>query len=552
MGVRSVLIELNRPEDIEIALLPSIHCCLRSGSFMSNPTPQEQEFLELINRMRTAPVKELELLLNSSDPTAKAAIDGALTQFKTNRDTLRSQWDKLSPVAPLAWSSALNQAAATHNQLMIAADVQAHTVSGENKLIDRLANAGYDISQGGSVAENIFATVDSIVYGQAGLAIDWGADDPTTPQLEAIDGIQAVTGHRNNLLATNLREVGVAVTTTIAKQNVGPLVVTQDFGNRTALDGKAYIVGVAFEDKNRDGYYQAGEGISDVKVKVTNVATNVSQELTVGAAGGYQELVDPGEYQVEFTQGGVIQTATASIAADKNVKLDFVVPDPISQNVVPVVGVTMQDSIDMVKRTTVTGLSETFNNLVLSVTALGSNLQNEKSGSNLFDFTRDFTQTSSPSLTAGNINAKFTEVSAQASYHNYAGLYRVDDASGKIGNLNPGDLGYMTAALQRSKEVNRGVEFDRDGIAAKSLDGGYIYAPFVVADGTIDQVLNSLDPKTAPRVYFNYVAANADGFDHIKSLGTNKFGFEDTWGGGDKDYNDLIFKVEANVTSMVA
>jgi Domain of unknown function (DUF4114) len=109
----------------------------------------------------------------------------------------------------------------------------------------------------------------------------------------------------------------------------------------------------------------------------------------------------------------------------------------------------------------------------------------------------------------------------------------------------------MTAALQRSKQANQGVEFDREGISAKTFDGGYIYAPFVVADGNVDQVLNSADPKTTPRVYFNYVAANADGFDHIKYLGANKFGFEDTFGGGDKDYNDLIFKVEANVTSMI-
>jgi uncharacterized protein YkwD len=532
---------------------------------MSNPTAQEQEFLELINRLRTEPVAELDLLLNSSDPTTKAAIDGALAQFKTNRATLRSQWDKLDPAAPLAWSSALNQAAAAHNQLMIAADIQSHGVGTEKDLVARLADAGYDISQGGTVAENIFAAVDSIVYAEAGLAIDWGDDDPTTPKLEAIDGIQTATGHRDNLLDSKLREVGVSVTATngLAKQNVGPLVVNQNFGNRTALNEKAYILGVAFDDKNLDGYYQAGEGISDVNIKVTNIATNVSQELIVGAAGGYQQLVNPGEYQVEFTQGGVIQTATASISAKdpQNVKLDFVVPNLIVQNNVPATGLLTKDpinfsptintTIDLVKRTTTAGLPEISNNLVLSVTALGGNLQDGKSGSNLFDFTRDFTQAGTPNLALRNINAKFSEVSADASYRNYAGLYRVDDVAGKIGNLNPGDAGYMTAALKRSKEVNRGVEFDRDGISAKNLDGGYIYAPFVVADGTVDQVLNSSNPKTTPRVYFNYVAANADGFDHIKSLGANKFGFEDTYGGGDKDYNDLIFKVEANVTSIV-
>lgn len=519
---------------------------------MSNPTAQEQELLELVNRIRTAPVAELDLLLNSSDPIANAAIDAALTQFQTNRATLRSQWDLLKPVAPLAWSNSLKQAATAHNQVMIEADIQAHQIGTEQKLIDRIANAGYDLSQGGAVAENIFAAVESIVYAEAGLAIDWGADNPATPELEAMDGIQTKTGHRDNLLSADYREVGLAVSSTsgLAKQNVGPTVVTQNFGNRGILDGKAYILGVAFDDKNLDGYYQAGEGISDIKVKLTNLATNISEALTVGATGGYQQLVDPGEYEVEFTQGGVIQTASASISAQnpQNIKLDFVVPNLILQNTVPEGALTKDPTtIDMVKRNDV----NSTNKLVLPILDFGSNLQNGNLGSNLIDFTRDFTQASMPDLAFGNVNAKFTEVSAQASYHNYAGLYRVDDATGKIGNLNPGDAGYVTAALRRSKELNRGVELDRDGISAQNFDGGYIYAPFVVANGTVDQVLNSSDPKTTPYVYFNYVAANADGFDHIKSLGVNKFGFEDTYGGGDKDYNDLIFKVEATVTAMI-
>ena len=60
-------------------------------------------------------------------------------------------------------------------------------------------------------------------------------------------------------------------------------------------------------------------------------------------------------------------------------------------------------------------------------------------------------------------------------------------------------------------------------------------------------MFTSQDPVKAPHVYFNYLAANQDGFDHIKSMGANKFGFEDTFGGGDRDYNDLIFKVDATV-----
>lgn len=42
---------------------------------MASPTAREQELLELINRMRIAPAAELDLLLNSSDPDIKIALD---------------------------------------------------------------------------------------------------------------------------------------------------------------------------------------------------------------------------------------------------------------------------------------------------------------------------------------------------------------------------------------------------------------------------------------------------------------------------------------------
>ena len=58
---------------------------------MSNPTAQEQEFLELIDRMRTAPKAELELLLNPTAAATKQSIDGALAYFKTNLITLENQ-----------------------------------------------------------------------------------------------------------------------------------------------------------------------------------------------------------------------------------------------------------------------------------------------------------------------------------------------------------------------------------------------------------------------------------------------------------------------------
>ncbi|MBD2424979.1 DUF4114 domain-containing protein [Phormidium sp. FACHB-1136] len=46
-----------------------------------------------------------------------------------------------------------------------------------------------------------------------------------------------------------------------------------------------------------------------------------------------------------------------------------------------------------------------------------------------------------------------------------------------------------------------------------------------------------------PTVFFNYIAANGDRQDHGRLLGDNVFGFEDIFGGGDRDFNDVIVKV---------
>jgi FG-GAP-like repeat/Cysteine-rich secretory protein family len=293
---------------------------------MSNPTALEQELLELTNRMRTAPAAELALLLASSSD-----ITDAMTYFNVSLPTLQAQWNLLTPVAPLAWSTQLNDAAIGHNQKMIQYDQQSHQVgvsdaagnftADEPNIGGRATAAGYAFSY---TAENIFVYADSVPYAQAGFAIDWGGTAAT-------GGIQNPTGHRNAIMDTRLREVGISIVEeTNPSTQVGPLVVTEDFGTRSALGGKAYLLGVAFQDTNKDGWYQAGEGLSDVQVQITGInGTTFSDTLTVGTAGGYQDLLNPGQYQIDFSRNGVIvssKTTLISATTPANVKIDLIVP----------------------------------------------------------------------------------------------------------------------------------------------------------------------------------------------------------------------------------
>jgi uncharacterized protein YkwD len=294
---------------------------------MANPTAREQEFLELINRMRLAPAAELDLLINSSDPDIRAA----LTYFNVNLDTLRTQWSRLTAAAPLAWSSQLNDVASAHNQKMIQYDQQSHqvgvydssgnlTTAYEPGIGGRITAGGYNFTNAG---ENIYAYGKSIPYANAGFAIDWGGTAAT-------GGIQDPAGHRDNMMSSNFREVGISVTDeTNPSTQVGPLVVTQDFGNRTALRGKAWLLGAVFQDTNRDGWYQSGEG-RDIKVNITGInGTTFSETIDVGDTGGYQNLLNPGQYQVDFLRNGVMmgsKTATIDPTTPNNVKIDLVLP----------------------------------------------------------------------------------------------------------------------------------------------------------------------------------------------------------------------------------
>jgi uncharacterized protein YkwD len=273
---------------------------------------------ELVNRLRQMPQAELNLLLNSGDPK----IAQALQQFGVDRSLLAQQWRTLVSVAPLAWSAELATSAATHNAQMIAADTQSHRLPGEADLLQRAINAGYAATR---VGENIFAFSESVLFGHAGFAIDWGND----PQ--SIGGIQNPAGHRELLLSGSYREIGIAITAeNDSKTQVGPLVISQEFGNRTALDNKAWLLGVAFQDLNSDGFYQAGEGVSGIDVEVRSASQPNSAPVitTTLDAGGYQTLLNPGQYQINFLKNRQLISSQTVAVSNTNIKADLKLADP--------------------------------------------------------------------------------------------------------------------------------------------------------------------------------------------------------------------------------
>jgi hypothetical protein len=146
----------------------------------------------------------------------------------------------------------------------------------------------------------------------------------------------------------------------------------------------------------------------------------------------------------------------------------------------------------------------------------------------------------------GQIKANITTTS-DAGYNNNIGFYAVEDAIGTIkltngSTLKPGDANYALEAI-RSAILQTGKTETKTN---QNIAGGKIYAPVVVAQGSFNDFI-SRNPTNggdgnAIHAYFNYLGANPDKVDHFRLIGDNTFGVEDIFGGGDRDFNDLVVK----------
>ena len=190
----------------------------------------------------------------------------------------------------------------------------------------------------------------------------------------------------------------------------------------------------------------------------------------------------------------------------------------------------------------INGGDQDFNDMVLTVQSTnqtppkGTGLQGKPQGELLdlrgVDLNRDGQADSA-------IQGSFS-VNSEAANDNFVGLYRVDNTNGLIDNLLPGDEGYAAAAIKRSV-----VSFNRQGLDSVQLTGDQLglLAPYMISNGTPEQFLKQNPNNSsgaAPIAYFNYLGANPDKVDHIRLLGDNAFGFEDSLFRLNFDFNDMV------------
>lgn len=159
--------------------------------------------------------------------------------------------------------------------------------------------------------------------------------------------------------------------------------------------------------------------------------------------------------------------------------------------------------------------------------------------------------TLTPGQTGQTVAATFTRLQRDTVFSNELGLFVVEDASGRVGGLRPGEAGYLTAALSSATRQRIFASGSDASSATLTLPAGAFFGMYLVANGTAEAALASNPGNSAggsPVVYFSFVAANPDGFDHLRWNSATDFAWEDLVGGGDADFNDLVARVEFGAT----
>jgi len=128
-------------------------------------------------------------------------------------------------------------------------------------------------------------------------------------------------------------------------------------------------------------------------------------------------------------------------------------------------------------------------------------------------------------------------LSREAAFDALTGFYRVLDQEGSVLHSNgvdvlkPGHQEYASMALHSDNIVGSvsNLAVDDRAISRRtfSLSESSYLAPYSIVNGN---------------QYFGYAAANPDGINHFRVLGQNTFGLEDMLGGGDRDFDDHVFK----------
>ncbi|MEZ5925707.1 MAG: CAP domain-containing protein [Hyphomicrobiaceae bacterium] len=253
---------------------------------------REQLMLELINRARL-------------NPNAEAARQGITLNQGIGAGTISG-----AAKQPLAPNELLVDSARAHSQWMIDNDIFDHIGAGGSTPFNRMTAAGYGplLTAGENIAFR--GTTGSVPFTNFVI-------------LEHNDLFKSTSGHRENILNPNFREIGIGALTgqfTTSQGTFNSVLTTQNFATHS---NQPIVTGVAYNDTTiNDNFYSVGEGRSGITVTIDQTVDVVT---TTAAAGGYAATASAGAADVTFSGGGLATPVTVGVTLGSlNVKIDLV------------------------------------------------------------------------------------------------------------------------------------------------------------------------------------------------------------------------------------
>ena len=132
------------------------------------------------------------------------------------------------------------------------------------------------------------------------------------------------------------------------------------------------------------------------------------------------------------------------------------------------------------------------------------------------------------------------EVTKEALYQSTMGFYRVLDNQGTVldtrkdaitgHTLKPGDVDYLKVATNVDNLVGIMNALNSSSVSSLTVFENGRLAPYAFVD----------DPQRGRLTYSGFASANPDGLQHFQMLGDGVVGFEDLFGGGDRDFDDKV------------
>jgi len=268
--------------------------------------------LQLINEARTNPSAAAAQLTTNMTPQ----VANTLQYYGVNLQAAANTIASATPQPPVAWNSALANAAQGQSQYMADNQIQSHTGANGSTSQQRIEAAGYSnvVSNG----ENAFAYSSSPEEAMQAFLIDWGVPS---------DG-HRITIQQPGVSAQNAyRDVGIGIVqTNPSNPSFGPMVITQDFGSQA--NSQAQLVGVAYSDNSGTNFYQPGEGQGGLQIDAVNLQTGQVSSTQTWDSGGYELSLPAGQYRIIASLNDQVVQTTNVTVGDLNIEQDFILTNP--------------------------------------------------------------------------------------------------------------------------------------------------------------------------------------------------------------------------------